>query len=159
MWERLVVIPFDRYFEEHERDPLLRDRLFAEEGPAILAWAVEGYRLFAREGLGPFPKRVAEATQRVRARMAIVEQFATGCLVREPGARTLSSVIFASYRAWCDRERETPQPQGTFNDLLAKVMKIEKRHIESGEAWCGVRLRDDAPKVVRLAGGSREGAA
>jgi P4 family phage/plasmid primase-like protien len=93
MWGRLLVIPFDRYFEEHEREPGLRDRLIAEEGPAILAWAVEGYRLFTREGLGPYPKRVAEATQQVRARMAIVERFATECLVREPGARTLSSVI------------------------------------------------------------------
>src|SRR5262249_32924191 len=81
MSERLLVIPFDRYFEEHERGPGLRDRLFVEEGPAILAWAVEGHRVFAREGLGTPPKRVAEATRRVRARMATVERFATECLV------------------------------------------------------------------------------
>jgi putative DNA primase/helicase len=160
MWERIVVIPFDRYFEERERERDLRERLLAEEGPGILAWAVEGYRIFAREGLRPYPKRVEEATRNVRGRMAIVERFATECLVRDPAARTLSSVMFASYRAWCDRERETPQPLGKFNELLAKVMNIEKKHTETGEAWLGVRLKDDPPKVVRLAPrGSREGAA
>jgi putative DNA primase/helicase len=156
MWERLLVIPFDRYFEEHEREPGLRDRLFTEEGPAILAWAVEGYRVFAREGLGTPPKRVAEATGQVRARMATVERFAKECLVRAPDARTLSSGIFASYSAWCAREQETPVALSTFNTLLAKAWKIEKRHTEHGEAWFGVRLHDSA-KVVHVARGARGG--
>jgi putative DNA primase/helicase len=156
MWERLLVIPFDRYFEEHEREPGLRDRLFAEEGPAILAWAVEGYRVFAREGLGTPPKRVAEATARVRGRMASVERFAKESLVRDPTERTLSSVVFASYSAWCAREQETPVAQSTFNMLLEKAWKIVKRHTEHGEAWFGVRLHDGV-KVVHVARGARGG--
>jgi putative DNA primase/helicase len=159
MWERLLVIPFDRYFEEHERDPGLRDRLFAEEGPAILAWAVKGYRLFASEGLGSTPPRVAQATQHVRARMATVQRFAEACLIRDARARTLSSVVFSSYWAWCDHERETPVPLGTFNTLLTKALKIEKRHVEIGEAWLGVRLSNDAPRGEGPAGGARRGAA
>jgi hypothetical protein len=39
------------------------------------------------------------------------------------------------------------------------VLKIEKKHIETGEAWWGVRLSDAAPKVAPFGRGSRRGAA
>jgi putative DNA primase/helicase len=50
-FDRLIILSFNRYFEEGERDPDLLDKLKAEM-PGIVAWAVEGlYDLRAEKKL------------------------------------------------------------------------------------------------------------
>src|ERR1035441_9347232 len=51
IWTRLMVIPFDVSFEGRENRKL-KEQLLAEL-PGILAWAVEGYRMYQRDRLNP----------------------------------------------------------------------------------------------------------
>lgn len=46
--ERLVFIPFERYFEEHERDTKMTEKLLTEL-PGILNWALAGVRLITKD--------------------------------------------------------------------------------------------------------------
>ena len=56
--DRIIIIPFDRHFDEQSRDTTLK-RQFAESHvqSAILNWLLEGYRLLRSEGLR-LPKSV-----------------------------------------------------------------------------------------------------
>lgn len=62
--DRIIIIPFDRHFDEQSRDTTLK-RQFAEPvvQSAILNWLLEGYRRLQTEGLF-FPNSVKEATER-----------------------------------------------------------------------------------------------
>ena len=49
---RVVIIPFERHFDESEQDKnLKREFAKAKNQSAILNWLVEGFRLLAAEGL------------------------------------------------------------------------------------------------------------
>lgn len=46
--ERLVFMPFDRYFEEHERDTKMTEKLLSELS-GILNWALQGVRVITKD--------------------------------------------------------------------------------------------------------------
>jgi putative DNA primase/helicase len=65
MTRRLIVVPFDRMFNEFDRDPDLFERIWAREMPGILNRALEGYRRLARRGFRfKLPADVRSATKR-----------------------------------------------------------------------------------------------
>ena len=74
IWSRIKVIPFGVTIPEGQRIPHLSDILIAEEGPAILAWMVEGALEWKKEGLAP-PQRVNEAVARYRSDQDIIGDF------------------------------------------------------------------------------------
>ena len=49
-FRRVRIVPFDRFFEPHERDKGLHTALKAE-ADGIMRWLVEGYQLYGKEGL------------------------------------------------------------------------------------------------------------
>jgi putative DNA primase/helicase len=66
-WSRVIVIPFRRSFYGSENvglRPALRGE--GQHREAVLAWMVKGAMDYAREGLGPMPFAIAEATNAFR---------------------------------------------------------------------------------------------
>jgi putative DNA primase/helicase len=61
-WRRVRLIPFMHVVPEPHRDPELHLKLLAEEGPAILGWAVRGAVDVLADGLQE-PAAVVEATR------------------------------------------------------------------------------------------------
>jgi len=47
---RLKLVPFKYTVAPQDRDPMLAEMIAAEEGPAVLAWLVEGARRFYANG-------------------------------------------------------------------------------------------------------------
>lgn len=59
---RIVIIPFDRHFEEWEQEQNLKAEFSKPEAAsAILNWLIEGYTILREEGLVQ-PKAVKDAT-------------------------------------------------------------------------------------------------
>jgi len=59
---RILIIPFDRHFEEWEQDKTLKSAFAEPEAKsAILNWLLKGYELLRQEGF-TVPKAVTEAT-------------------------------------------------------------------------------------------------
>ncbi len=59
---RVLIIPFDRHFEEWEQEKTLKAEFATKVSQsAILNWLVEGYYLLHKEGFKP-PKSVVDAT-------------------------------------------------------------------------------------------------
>lgn len=60
---RILIIPFDRHFEEWEQDKTLKEEFTQPKTQsAILNWLVSGYAALCNEGLTP-PSAVTDATK------------------------------------------------------------------------------------------------
>lgn len=77
MWERVHNIKFPRYFEAHERDKNLGEKL-QEELPGILQWLLEGWRKYQEHGLSK-PDKAIKDTQDHRNENDMLKHFLNDC--------------------------------------------------------------------------------
>lgn len=132
--DRIIIIPFDRHFDEHSRDTTLKRR-FAEDGvqSAILNWLLEGYRLLRSEGLY-LPKSVKEATERYQHDSDKMALFFEDNLVADDAAEELTSTVYARYKGWCQENGTYPEGMKNFKQgLQAFAPVVRKRPKRGGE--------------------------
>ena len=77
IWRRLRIIPFDVKIPAEKVDRRLKYKLRAEY-PGILRWAVEGCRLWQREGLA-MPQAVEDALAEYKSEMDVLAAFLAAC--------------------------------------------------------------------------------
>ena len=132
-WERMHLIPFTVSFvnrdpqEPHERRAILDlDLRILREAPGILAWLVRGCLLYQREGINP-PKDITEATEKYRRGEDLLADFIDECCVREPGARSKSSVLYSRFVDWYHENVGKDEPSGTwFGKQLSQKFDKDK---------------------------------
>ena len=132
--DRIIIIPFDRHFDEQSRDTTLK-RQFAEPHvqSAILNWLLEGYRLLRSEGLG-LPKSVKEATERYQHDSDRMVLFFEDNLVGDDTAEELTSTVYARYKGWCQENGCYPEGMKNFKQgLQAFAQVVRKRPKQGGE--------------------------
>lgn len=132
--DRIIIIPFDRHFDEQSRDTTLK-RQFAEPQvqSAILNWLLEGYRLLRSEGLG-LPKSVKEATERYQHDSDKMVLFFEDNLVADDTAEELTSTVYARYKGWCQENGCYPEGMKNFKQgLQAFAQVVRKRPKQGGE--------------------------
>ena len=152
--DRIIIIPFDRHFDEQSRDTTLK-RQFAEPQvqSAILNWLLEGYRLLRSEGLG-LPKSVKEATERYQHDSDRMVLFFEDNLVGDDTAEELTSTVYARYKGWCQENGCYPEGMKNFKQgLQAFAQVVRKRPKQGGEkttVLLGYRLISefDAPLLA-----------
>ena len=75
LWRRIVVIPFKvRIADEDRIDAVTVGQLLEEEAEGILAWCVEGYRMYARDGFSA-PDSITLASALMRDEQDYVRVF------------------------------------------------------------------------------------
>ena len=99
IWTRLMVIPFDVSFEGRE-DRTLKERLLTEL-QGILAWAVEGYRMYQREGLNP-PECVQLSKEEYRKGMNPLSEFVEDECILDGGLTVASGALYGHYLEYCN---------------------------------------------------------
>ena len=132
--DRIIIIPFDRHFDEHTRDTTLK-RQFAEPDvqSAILNWLLEGYRRLQTEGL-VFPKSVKDATERYQHESDRMALFFEDNLVEDSAAEELTSTVYARYKGWCQENGCYPEGMKNFKQgLQAFAQIVRKRPKRGGE--------------------------
>lgn len=132
--DRIIIIPFDRHFDEQSRDTTLK-RKFAEPvvQSAILNWLLEGYRRLQTEGLF-FPNSVKEATERYQHESDRMALFFEDNLVEDSAAEELTSTVYARYKGWCQENGCYPEGMKNFKQgLLAFAQVVRKRPKCGGE--------------------------
>ena len=132
--DRIIIIPFDRHFDEHTRDTTLK-RQFAEPDvqSAILNWLLEGYRRLQTEGL-VFPKSVKDATERYQHESDRMALFFEDNLVEDSAAEELTSTVYARYKGWCQENGCYPESMKNFKQgLQAFAQIVRKRPKRGGE--------------------------
>ena len=149
---RLLIIPFNRHFEEHEQDKSLKTTL---SDPAalsgILNWAVEGYRLFKEEGLEP-PEDVKSATAQYRQDSDRISQFIDSWLEEgkdEDGDKyqVPCKAAYRVYSRWCEEMNYRPDNYKNFRAAMEKAYMVDTRRPKGGGSMTpliiGVRLRKE----------------
>jgi putative DNA primase/helicase len=150
---RLHVVKFSRVFTEAER----RERLaecgglslvedLLSEGPGILNWLLDGYRLWRERGLEP-PAEVVENTADYFREMDPIGQFARDCLQTAADGvgeaeRERSKDLFDAYKRWCEAVNEDPKSQTAFG---RRMQDLGLRSVKIGGVGyrAGVRLRQE----------------
>jgi putative DNA primase/helicase len=150
MWERLFLVPFTVFIPESERDTALGDKLEAPEvQSAILAWLVEGLRLFDAEGLRPAPDEIQAATRSYQAEMDPIQGWLDSeCDLEDPNATTPIKWVNESYAAWCEHTGVHQLSEADFKESLdghglVRADKAERRAGKPRKVYEGVRLVND----------------
>lgn len=116
MRRRLKLLPFTVTIPAPERDLELTEKLRGEWG-GILQWMIEGCLSWQREGLNA-PVVVTQATEEYLASEDILARWLDDCCAADRTLWTSASVLFASWRDWCDRNEERPGSQKRFSEQL-----------------------------------------
>jgi putative DNA primase/helicase len=163
LWRRVKLIPWERYFAPHERDPRLGTALLAE-AEGILAWAVRGAVEWYEGGLRD-PEVVKNAVGAYRETSDALYGFLPGEWLHDEEARAVPATdLYLSYREWCQHEgiRDADAwTKRTFNAALEE-RGLTKRRAASGMVFDGVRratAKDAAEQADAEPGAERAEAA
>lgn len=142
--DRIIIIPFDRHFDEHTRDTSLKQKFAeAEVQSAILNWLLDGYRLLRKEGLR-LPKSVKAATERYQHDSDKMVLFFEDNLVADDAAEELTATVYARYKGWCKDNGCYAEGMKNFKQGLETfapvVRKRPKRGCEKTTLLIGYRL-------------------
>jgi len=138
---RVVVIPFERHFEEYEQDKNLDKVLQSPQGrSAILNWLLEGLNLYRKEGLDP-PAAVRNAVAAYELESDKIQQFMDDHIITDdPNARTLADAVYCVYSHWCDRNGYGTESRKRFSQAF-KTKGIEPTRTKRGMEYKGIAVR------------------
>lgn len=143
---RMNLIPFNLNLDpsasegsENALDKGLDERIAAEYGQ-ILAWMIEGCRLYLKYGLSP-PPIVSEATAEYLAEEDSVGRWISDCCDLDRTKYDYASSLWGSWEKWADQNRE---PAGSQKRL---TMNLAKRGLSSDRTRSGRTINGLTVKV------------
>jgi putative DNA primase/helicase len=140
---RLHLVPFAVTIPPEERDPDLVEKL-KDEWPAILQWMADGCIEWQEHGLAP-PEAVTNATAAYLAAQDAPAAWIEECCEVNSNAWERTADLFASWRAWAERNGEFVGDQRQFRDRLEARGVFHRREPSTGRAgYQGLKLRQSA---------------
>lgn len=129
---RVIIIPFERHFDECEQDKSLKSEFAKPENQsAILNWLLDGYKQLQKEGLS-LPSSVVAATAAYQRDSDKIKQFAEDNLVADPRAEERTSMVYASYKSWCFDNGHRAESMKTFKQGLMTMGSVVRRRPRNG---------------------------
>jgi putative DNA primase/helicase len=135
---RMLIVPFTVQIPPEERDPRLQEKLKVE-WPAILRWCIDGCLEWQRIGLAP-PAIVRNATNEYFEDQDIIGQWMEDRITRKDDAFTVSSMLFASWKAWCEGRSLKWGSEKTFVEAL-KDRGFMRGRRDYGRGFEGIAMR------------------
>lgn len=103
LWRRLVVVPFNHPFPASVRDPEYAAKLAANEAESILAWLIEGYRLYREGGsISEIPVGALEANARFRDDLSELDSFIAEACIQDHDISVAPRKLYEAYKTWCE---------------------------------------------------------
>ena len=106
LFRRVKVIQFPR--PTFVPDPAVKRRI-ANEGPGILAWALEGLRRLRKRGHFLIPSCVEEASQQFQKKNDVPAAFVEECCDTGPDCKASADELYRAYKTWCEDNGHRPQ--------------------------------------------------
>lgn len=135
IWRRIHIIPFSVTIPESAVDKYLPYKLM-QELPDILAWIVEGYKLWKTEGLRK-PKVIADAVEEYRNEMDVISAFLGSDYVVQ-GGEVKAQALYAVYCQWCSESNEYKMSSTKFGREIAK--RYSKKRSNGNTLYLGISL-------------------
>lgn len=129
---RIVIIPFDRHFEESEQDKGLKKEFSEPEvQSAILNWLIDGYRMLCEEGFTQ-PTSVTEAIRAYGHDSDKTQQFMEDRLTEDPTEEVRTASVYEAYRIWCGENGCYTESCRTFMQELRKAGQVMRKRPKDG---------------------------
>ena len=149
IWRRVRLIPFNVTFHDPGKgdpvkDPRMEEKL-TDELPGILAWAVRGALSWQAEGI-PAPQAVLAATDAYRAAQDTLAAWIGECCLVNRIADSKASLLYASYKEWCDQAGERPITQKKLGMRLVEQGFVSERR-KTGYHWLGIGVLDSTGEL------------
>jgi putative DNA primase/helicase len=139
-FNRLHPIPFTVTIPPEEVDRGLPGKLLAE-AEGILAWAVQGAKLWRQQGLGKPPEVVA-ANDDWKSENDQLGRFIEECCIVSDSFSGRARPLYLSYRQWAEGAGENAISETLFGRRL-KDRGFSKEHRRYGTVYNGIALRVD----------------
>jgi len=147
-WRRIRLIPFSVTVPEHQRIAGFSDILISEEGPAILAWLINGARDYLNEGLST-PNSVIAATNTYATDQDFLARFIDeNATIGDPNnaaMRTNVAAMRQAYETWCRVEGETPISAKALTIALRDRYGVQSHRANTSRFYLGIRLDNLSP--------------
>jgi putative DNA primase/helicase len=152
---RLKVVPFRACFKDAAVDKALKTKLRAE-ADGILAWMVEGARLWYAEGLRE-PKAVTRATAAFMDAMDQVGEFLADTTSTHAGKNVSIAGLYEAYTTWANENGEDALAKGMLAQIL-QAKGFEKGKSNRVRTWKGLSLRTEPiPQALATRATTSEG--
>lgn len=136
---RVQMVPFRAVFSNSPGGTGMRERLKAECSGAILAWIVEGARLWRAAGTAP-PQAVLDMTAEYLSDQDLIGQWLEERCSREAGEFTRSGDLHKDYAYWCEQQGAKPKSNKSFSASLVSA-GFRKRATMVGKVFDGLSLK------------------
>jgi putative DNA primase/helicase len=142
-WRRVMVIPFNRSFERHERILDLKDLLFNELA-GIFNWAMEGLQRLQANGQFTIPAQVAQQTQEYQAESNIVGLFIDEECKEDDADEVKAAALYNVFKDWCHKNGYKAYSSRSFKRELETLAFFAVRRA-SGIYYQGLSLNLGVP--------------
>jgi len=139
-FSRLHPIPCQRQIPKDQTDRNLINKL-SEEAPGILAWAVDGARLYNEQGLNP-PGEVTDSVTEWREESDNVQRFVAEKCDTDERFSCSASRLYAAYKSWCESRREETLSSTAFGTRLSQSFTKDRNN--RGVVYRGITVNDSA---------------
>jgi putative DNA primase/helicase len=138
-WRRMIVVPFERVFAEHEQDPTLAERIVAAERPAIVSWVLAGAQRVLQRGHYPLPASSDAALQEWQRASDQVRAFVDERCERLPStaidrACVRAGDLYAAFREWSISNGHKPLASNKFGTRM-KSIGLPSEHFDDGNRY------------------------
>ena len=128
---RIIIIPFERHFDESEQDKSLKKEFAKDEvQSAILNWILDGYELLQKEGLA-IPQSVKDATAQYQHNSDKLQLFIDECM-EQGNYEEKTSTIYLSYRNWCIENGHYAESMRNFKQSLEAIVPVVRKRPKVG---------------------------
>lgn len=142
-WRRLRLIPFLHTVPPEDRNPNLATELVKDEGPAILAWVVNGARVIAGGGLRE-PDSVMAATREYSEQEDALGRFIAECCELSgaaAGAGAKTNVVLSAYQRWASMNGEPDVSAVKLGRELSARFGVRSSATNGARVYAGLMLR------------------
>lgn len=148
IWRRIRLIPLTVNIPPEKVDKNLKYKL-RDEYPQILAWIVEGYKMWKNEGIDA-PEKVRTATDEYKSEMDIVGTFVEQCVEidYESDCRIAAGELYQAFTSWCgDNGEKYVMTAKRFGMEVVKKLP-EKKRGGSGPYYLHVKFSASAKQYA-----------
>lgn len=135
---RVMLIPFERHFQDDERDTGLKTELVRTQNlSGILNWCIEGLRMLEKEGF-QIPDSVKAATDEYRSKSDKISMFLADEMEQNENAEVKTSDAYRCYTAWCSKNGFHPENTANFKSLLRSAVTIKDKRPKNANRTAAV---------------------
>lgn len=125
--ERFFILPFVRIFEEHERDPYLKDKLKGDEAAHIFSWAINGLKRLMERGRFDPPERCHISSADYLKNHDTIAMWMDDDDLSKKGERAKRAEVWKHYKDYCKDSNLYILPKYKFFEKLQSMGHVPLR--------------------------------